>query len=76
MINPDFIYFKEVALNDNNEFTLDFSDEEFVQEVRFKNSMTLLKEKLKIAKFVLHFRILKAMVLNLKESLVKKKETL
>ena len=35
MINPDFIYFKEVALNDNNKFTLDFSDEEFVQEISF-----------------------------------------
>ena len=35
-----------------------------------------IEKKLKIAKFILHFRILKAMVLNLKESLVKKKKTL
>ena len=37
-MNPDFIYFiyfKEVALNDNNKFTLDFSDEEFAQEISF-----------------------------------------
>ena len=28
-------YFKEIILNDNNKFTLDFSDEEFVQEIDF-----------------------------------------
>ena len=31
----DFIYFKEVVLNDNNKFILDFSDEEFIQEKDF-----------------------------------------
>ena len=34
-MRPDFIYFKEIILNDNNKFTLDFSDEEFVQEIHF-----------------------------------------
>ena len=32
-MNPAFIYFKEFILNNDNKFTLDFSDEEFVQEV-------------------------------------------
>ena len=34
-MRPDFIYFKELLLGENNKFTLDFSDEEFVQEVDF-----------------------------------------
>ena len=29
-MNPDFIYFKELALDDNNKFPLDFSDGEFI----------------------------------------------
>ena len=28
---PVFIYFKETPLDENNKFSLDFSDEEFVQ---------------------------------------------
>ena len=34
-MNPDFIYFKEIELNDNNKFVLDFSDEEFIQKINF-----------------------------------------
>ena len=34
-MNPDFIYFKELTLDDNNKFTLDFLDEEFVQQINF-----------------------------------------
>ena len=34
-MRPDFIYLKELFLGKNNKFTLDFSDEEFVQEVDF-----------------------------------------
>ena len=30
---PVFIYFKETQKKKNNKFTLDFSDEEFVQEI-------------------------------------------
>ena len=38
-MNPAWIYFKEVILNDGNKFTLDFSDKEFVQEVNFVNNL-------------------------------------
>ena len=34
-MKPVFIYFREVPFSDNNEFVLDFSDEEFVQRVYF-----------------------------------------
>ena len=34
-MRPDFIYFKELLFGENNKFTLDFSDDEFVQEVDF-----------------------------------------
>ena len=34
-MNPDFIYFKEVTLDDNNKFTLAFSDEEFALQINF-----------------------------------------
>ena len=34
-MRPDFICFKEIILNDNSKFTLDFSDEEFVKEIHF-----------------------------------------
>ena len=34
-MNPAFIYFREIPLKDNNKFTLDFSDEEFVQKINF-----------------------------------------
>ena len=38
-MNPAFIYCKESILNDDNEFVLDFSDEEFVHEVNFLNNL-------------------------------------
>ena len=34
-MNPAFIYFREIPLQDNNKFTLDFSEEEFVQKINF-----------------------------------------
>ena len=34
-MKPCFIYFKEMALSDDIKFTLDFSDQEFVQEIGF-----------------------------------------
>ena len=34
-MNPDFIYFKEIAFDDNNKFVLDFSDKEFIQKINF-----------------------------------------
>ena len=38
-MNPALIYFKEVILNDDNKFALDFSDKEVVQEVNFVNNL-------------------------------------
>ena len=37
-MNPDFIHFKEIALDDNNKSVLDFSDEEFIQKINFKKN--------------------------------------
>ena len=34
-MNPVFNYFREIPLKDDNKFTLDFSDEEFVQKINF-----------------------------------------
>ena len=34
-MTSDFIYFKELLLGGNNKFTLDFSNNEFVQEIEF-----------------------------------------
>ena len=34
-MNPAFIYFREIHLKDNNKFTLDFSNEQFVQKINF-----------------------------------------
>ena len=34
-MNPDFIYFKEIAFDDNNKFALDFSDKEFIRKINF-----------------------------------------
>ena len=31
-------YFKEIALDDNNKFVLDFSDEEFIQKINFNKN--------------------------------------
>ena len=56
-MNPAFIYFREIPLKDNNKFTLDFSDEEFVQKINFNkkkdyyiaslNCNLILKEDIK-----------------------------
>ena len=53
----DFICFKEIPLDDNNKFVLDFSDEEFVQQVYFDKNLNyyiasldcnlILKEEIK-----------------------------
>ena len=55
-MRPDFIYFKELLLGENNKFTLDFSDEEFVQEVDFlsknKYYMASLNWKLKVKEYI------------------------
>ena len=55
-MRPVFIHFKEAALSKNNKFTLDFSDEEFVQEIDFlsKNEyyITSLNCKLKLKEYI------------------------
>ena len=38
-MNPAFVYCKVSILNDDNNFVLDFSDEEFVHEVNFLNNL-------------------------------------
>ena len=51
-MNPVFNYFREIPLKDDNKFTLDFSDEEFVQKINFN----LKKKKKKLyCKFKLQF---------------------
>ena len=51
-MRPGFIYFKETELGDDNKFTLDFSDQDFVQEINFLSNndcyITSLDCKLKI----------------------------
>ena len=51
-MNRALIYFKEVILNNDNKFTLDFPDKESVQEVNFVNNLdyyiTSLNCKLKV----------------------------
>ena len=34
-MRPGFICFKEIALGNDNMFTLDFSDQDFVQKIDF-----------------------------------------
>ena len=34
-MKPVFIYFKEIVLDDNNKFTLDFSTTEFIYKIDF-----------------------------------------
>ena len=38
-MKPVFIYFREIPLDDNNKFVLDFSDDEFVQKVDFEKNV-------------------------------------
>ena len=50
------IYFKETHLDENNKFTLDFSDHEFVQEIEFlsknKSYITSFNWKLKLKEYI------------------------
>ena len=50
-MRPILIYFRETHLDEKNKFTLDFSDQEFVQEIEFlsknKYYITSLNCKLK-----------------------------
>ena len=34
-MNVDLIYFNKLDLGGNNKFTLDFSDENFIQKIKF-----------------------------------------
>ena len=36
--NESGFYFKELALDDNNKFILDFSDGEFIQKINFNKN--------------------------------------
>ena len=75
-MRPDFIYFKELLLGENNKFTLDFSDEEFVQEVDFlsKNEyyITSLNCKLKVKEYI-HYKDKKIKKLSEKSRLLLEK---
>ena len=55
-MRPILIYFREKHLDENNEFTLDFSDQEFVQEIKFlsknKYYITSLNYKLKLKEYI------------------------
>ena len=55
-MRPILIYFKETHLDENNKFTLDFSDQEFVQEIEFlsknKYYITSLNCKLKLKEYI------------------------
>ena len=39
-MNVHLIYFDKIVLEENNKFTLDFSDEEFVQKIKFDKKIT------------------------------------
>ena len=45
-MRPCCIYFNEIKLDDNNKFTLDFSNEEFIKKVVFSTKMTFLLQVL------------------------------
>ena len=55
-MRPILIYFGETHLDENNKFTLDFSDHEFVQEIEFlsknKYYITSLNCKLKLKEYI------------------------
>ena len=55
-MRPILIYFRETHLGENNKFTLDFSDQEFVQEIEFlsenKYYVTSLNCKLKLKEYI------------------------
>ena len=55
-MRPVLIYFRETHLDENNKFTLDFSDHDFVQEIEFlsknKYYITSLNCKLKLKEYI------------------------
>ena len=55
-MRPILIYFREIHLDENNKFTLGFSDHEFVQEIEFlsknKYCITSLNCKLKLKEYI------------------------
>ena len=55
-MRPVLIYFRETHLGETNKFTLDFSDQEFVQTIEFlsenKYYITSLNCKLKTAEYI------------------------
>ena len=55
-MRPLLIYFREAHLDENNKFTLDFSDHESVQEIEFlsknKYNITSLNCKLKLKEHI------------------------
>ena len=55
-MRPLLIYFKETHLDENNKFTLGFSDQEFAQEIEFlsenKYYITSLNCKLKLKEYI------------------------
>ena len=55
-MRPILIYFRETHLGENNKFTLDFPDQEFVQEIEFlsknKYYITSLNCKLKLKEYI------------------------
>ena len=55
-MRPILIYFRETHLDEKNKFTLDFSDQEFVQEIEFlsknKYYITSLNCKLKLKEYI------------------------
>ena len=75
-MRPVFIYFRETLLDENNKFTLDFSDNEFVQEIEFlsknKYYVTGLNWKLKLKEYI-HDKDEKIKKLSAKSRLLLKK---
>ena len=55
-MRPVLIYFRETHLDENNKFTSDFSDHDFVQEIEFlsknKYYITSLNSKLKLKEYI------------------------
>ena len=45
-MRPILIYFRETHLDENNKFTLDFSDHEFAQEIFIKKQILYYQLKL------------------------------
>ena len=41
-MNAVFIYFREIPLKDNKKFTLDFSDEEFIQKINLNKKKKII----------------------------------